>query len=167
MRFHGNVYKMPDLSNSTVDDLANKFLIDTSISDLPASQADQARNVTRQIFIVQQDGVNVTMNLEPAPQAGGDGEQGGGGGQTPAGGQQTIQLPYETTPEGDFDVFVPIQNTSGGLQPGDGDRPPQRLNVYAEGTDTGNATSYLVSEEGFTVISDIDDILVSILCSAR
>lgn len=35
----------------------------------------------------------------------------------------------------------------------------QRINVYANGTDTGNATSYLVPELGLTIISDIDDIL--------
>jgi phosphatidate phosphatase APP1 len=159
LRFHGNVYKQPNLSNETVDKLADVFLIDTSVANLSSSEAAQARNVTREIFVVQQGDVNVTMSLEPAPQAGGDGESDGGGGQTPAGGQQTLQLPYETTPEGDFDVFLPLQNSSSGLEPGDGNRVPQRLNVYANGTDTGNATSYLVSEEGLTVISDIDDIL--------
>ncbi|ETN46253.1 uncharacterized protein HMPREF1541_00437 [Cyphellophora europaea CBS 101466] len=159
LRFHGNVYKQPNISNDTIDNLANFFLIDTSVEQLPPSQADQARNLTRSIYVVQQANENVTMDLEPAPLAGGDGESGGGGGETPAGGSQSVRLPYETTPEGDFDVFVPLQNGSGGLQPGDGDRPPQRLNVYAQGTDTGNATSYLVSEEGLTIISDIDDIL--------
>jgi hypothetical protein len=99
------------------------------------------------------------MNLEPAPQQGGDGESSGSGATTPSGGQQSIKLPYETTAEGDFDVFVPISNTSGGLQAGIGNQRPQRLNVYAEGTDTGNATSYLVSEEGLTIVNDIDDIL--------
>lgn len=159
LRFHGNVYKQPNISNDTIDDLANFFLIDTSVADLQPSEQDQARNLTREIFVVQQGNENVTMDLTPAPQAGGDGEAGGGGGQTPAGGQQTIRLPYETTAEGDFDVFVPLDSASGGLQPGTGDVAPQRLNVYAQGTNTGNATSYLVSEEGLTFISDIDDIL--------
>lgn len=31
--------------------------------------------------------------------------------------------------------------------------------MYARGTDTGNATAYLVPPEGVTVVSDIDDIL--------
>ena len=31
--------------------------------------------------------------------------------------------------------------------------------MYARGTDTGNATAYLVPPTGFTIISDIDDIL--------
>jgi hypothetical protein len=61
---HGNVYKQPDISQDTVDSLANKFLIGTSIQDLPADQQDQARNVTRSIFVVQQKDVNVTVNLE-------------------------------------------------------------------------------------------------------
>jgi len=78
---------------------------------------------------------------------------------TPAGGEQFITLPNPTTPEGDFDVFVPVSNTSLALTSGAGDVPPQRLNVYATGATTGNATSYLVSDQGFTIISDIDDIL--------
>jgi hypothetical protein len=159
LRFHGNVYKQPDIANSTIDELADVFLIDTSVSQLPASQQDQARNVTREIFVVQQSDQNVTMNLEPAPQQGGDGEASGSGATTPSGGSQSVKLPYETTAEGDFDVFMPLQNTSGGLQAGTGNQRPQRLNVYAEGTDTGNATSYLVSEEGLTIVNDIDDIL--------
>ena len=160
LRIHGNVYKQPNISLDTINDLANDFLIDTSVAELPQSQADQARNLTRAIYVVQQGDESVTMDILPGPSAGSDGEAGGGGGITPAGGQQTVTLPYRTTPEGDFDTFVALQNTSGGLQPGNGTgAPPQRLNVYAQGTDTGNATSYLVADEGLTVISDIDDIL--------
>ena len=76
------------------------------------------------------------------------------------GGNQIITLPNPTTPEGDFDVFVQLQNVSGGgLLPGNTTGPPQRLDVYASSTDEGNATSYLVPTEGMTIISDIDDIL--------
>jgi phosphatidate phosphatase APP1 len=35
----------------------------------------------------------------------------------------------------------------------------QSLNMYTNGTDTGNATVYLVPPQGLTVVSDIDDIL--------
>lgn len=159
LRFRGNVYKQPNISNSTIDKLANFFLIDTSVASLPPSQQDQARNLTREIYVVQQANQTVIMNLEPAPSTGGDGQPGGGGGVTPAGGAQTVTLPVPTTDEGDFDIFLPLQNSSGGLAAGDGEKPAQRLNVYAQGTNTGNATSYLVSDRGFTVISDIDDIL--------
>lgn len=161
LRVHGNVYKQPNISNDTIDNLANVFLIDTSVAQLPQEQQDQARNVTREIFVVQQGGENVTVNIFPGPTFGSSGEPGGGGGTTPNTNQliESMQLPYETTPEGDFDTFIPISNTSGALQPGVGDVAPQRLNVYANGTLTGNATSYLVSDQGLTVISDIDDIL--------
>lgn len=159
LRVHGNVYKQPNISNDTIDHLADTYLIDTSVANLTQPQKDQARNVTRMIYVVQQAHVNVTVDILPAPSAGSSGEPGGGGGITAGGGQQTIQLPFETTDEGDFDVFVPLQNTSAGLLPGTGEIPPQRMNVYAEGTITGNATSYLVSDNGITIISDIDDIL--------
>ncbi|KAL9109055.1 MAG: hypothetical protein Q9227_006295 [Pyrenula ochraceoflavens] len=160
LRVHGNVYKTPDISNDTIDHLANVFLIGTSVGELPASQSAQAVNLTREIFVVQQDAKNVTIDVQPAPSAGSSGEPGGGGGMTPPGGNQTITLPYVTTAEGDFDSFVVLQNvTGGGLIPGNTTSTPQRVNVYTNGTLTGNATSYLVPTNGFTIISDIDDIL--------
>lgn len=158
LRVHGNVYKIPNISTEKIDDLANIFLIDTSVDQLNATEQDQARNVTRSIFVVQQDDVNVTVNIVPGPQFGGDGEPDGGGGVTAGGINQTTQLPYPTTPQGDFDVFIPL-DTAAGLNAGTGEIAPQRVNVYAQGTDSGNATSYLVSDNGLTVISDIDDIL--------
>lgn len=79
------------------------------------------------------------------------------------GGAQTINLPYNTTVEGDFDTFVQLRNTTGPkggyLIPGNETSQIQTLNIYANGTDSGNATAYLVPPKGVTVISDIDDIL--------
>ncbi|KAF2792209.1 hypothetical protein K505DRAFT_418602 [Melanomma pulvis-pyrius CBS 109.77] len=160
VRFHGNVYKQPDISQDKVDDLANVFLIDTDIKDLPADQQAQARNLTKSIFIVQQGEQNVSFHLEPAKTQGGDGEPGGGNAITPPGGAQNISFPYLTTDQGDFDSFVVIKNGSGvGLLAGNTTNNVQRLNVYTNGTLTGNATAYLVPSEGITFISDIDDIL--------
>lgn len=158
VRFHGNVYKQPDTDNKTLDDLANVFLIDVDIQDLPASQQDQARNLTAEIFVLQQGDVNVsTIHLEPAPSAGADGGSNGGGGVEAGGGEQSVTLPYPTTPEGDFDVFVPID--SNGLKAGNSTDQIQKLNTYVEGASLGNSTAYLVPDTGLTVISDIDDIL--------
>ncbi|KAK3060240.1 hypothetical protein LTS18_008997, partial [Coniosporium uncinatum] len=157
LRFRGNVYKQPNTSTEKLNDLANIFLIGTDIEDLPPSQQDQARNVTASIFVVQQGDVNVTMHLEPAPMAGSSGEPGGGGAVTAPGGTQDITLPYPTTDQGDFDVFVPIDSL--GLTPGNESSQLQRLNTYAEGATIGNATAYLVPPTGLTIISDIDDIL--------
>ena len=99
----------------------------------------------------------MAFRLEPAPTAGASGEQGGGGAVTPSGGSQEIKFPNPTTSEGDFDAFIQID--SNGLDDGDKTSDIQRLNVFIEGTDTGNATAYLVPPTGLTVISDIDDIL--------
>ncbi|KAF2759888.1 hypothetical protein EJ05DRAFT_474930 [Pseudovirgaria hyperparasitica] len=160
VRFHGNVYKQPNISQEKLDDLANVFLIGTDISDLPDEQKANARNLTASIFIVQQSDQNVSFYLEPAPSAGGDGEPGGGGAVTPGGGSQNVSFPYETTAQGDFDSFVVIQNVSGsGLMGGNETEQIQRLNVYTDGTLSGNATAYLVPPTGLTFISDIDDIL--------
>lgn len=151
------MYKQPEIQQSKLDDLANVFLIDTSVEELPPDQAAQARNLTASIFVIQQGDVNVTFNLRPAPVAGSSGEPGGGGAVTPSGGSQQIKFPYPTTDQGDFDAFVQIEN--GGLEAGNATKNIQRLNVYTEGSILGNATAYLVPPSGITVISDIDDIL--------
>lgn len=158
VRFHGNVYKQPNTSVSELNKLANVFLVNTSISDLPESQQDQARNLTAEIFIVQQPNVEVnTIHLEPAPSQGSSGQAGGGGSSNTTGGTQDITLPYNTTVEGDFDTFVQID--SNGLDAGNETSAIQRLNTHVEGASIGNSTAYLVPPTGLTVISDIDDIL--------
>lgn len=127
------------------------------MQSLPASNASQARNLTAEIYVLQQSKQNVTFNIAPAPTAGASGEQGGGGAVTPSGGNQQIKFPTPTTDEGDFDGFVQINDN--GLQPGNTTSEIQRMNVYTEGDINGNATAYLVPDSGLTVISDIDDIL--------
>ncbi|KAI9793000.1 MAG: hypothetical protein M1835_007537 [Candelina submexicana] len=157
LRFRGNVYKQPNTNESKLNDLANIFLIDTSVEKLPPDQAAQARNLTAEIFVLQQGHRNVSFSLVPAPTQGASGEQGGGGAVTPSGGSQIVDFPYETTDQGDFDAFVPIK--SNGLADGNSTNQLQRLNVYTNGSEIGNATSFLVPPTGLTIISDIDDIL--------
>ncbi|THV76819.1 hypothetical protein D6C97_02430 [Aureobasidium pullulans] len=158
VRFHGNVYKQPNTSTEDLNRLANIFLVDTSVGELPQDQADRARNVTASIFVIQQGDVAVSpIHLDPAASQGSSGEPGGGGAVTPSGGNQTITLPYNTTVEGDFDVFVPINGD--GLMAGNETNEVQRLNTHVEGASIGNSTAYLVPTTGLTVVSDIDDIL--------
>lgn len=155
---HGNIYKQPNTSEADLDNLANVFLIGTNISSLPPSQQDEARNVTAEIFVIQQGNVNVsTIHIEPGQSNGVSTLPGGSGAITPSGGTQDITLPYPTTSEGDYDVFVPID--SSGLLAGNATSQIQRLNTYVTNTTLGNATAYLVPNEGLTIVSDIDDIL--------
>lgn len=142
VRFHGNVYKQPNTDRKTLNDLANVFLPDVDVENLPPPQASQARNLTAEIFVLQQGDVNVsTIQLESVS----------------TGGSQEVTLPYATTDQGDFDVFVPIE--SNGLLNGNETQEIQTLNTYVEGATLGNATAYLVPTTGLTIISDIDDIL--------
>lgn len=161
VRIHGNIYKQPNISQSKLDDLANVFLIDVDISDLPASQQDQARNLTSEIFVVQQDNEQVVIDFvnNVAVNSSND-----GGAINARGGAQTITMPYNTTAEGDFDSFVVLQNTTGAsggyLMPGNETDQIQILDVYVKGAEqTGNATAWLVPPTGISIISDIDDIL--------
>ncbi|KIN01425.1 hypothetical protein OIDMADRAFT_122409 [Oidiodendron maius Zn] len=158
LRFHGNVFKQPNISESKLDDLANAFLVGTSIQQLPPTEQTQARNLTSEIYVVQQPYVNVTFNIEPAT----INSDGNGAPTTHGGGSQKVALQGETTIEGDYDQFLQLANVSGPagyLLPGNGTTNIQRLNVYANGTDTGNSTAYLVPTTGLTIVSDIDDIL--------
>ncbi|KAJ7672701.1 hypothetical protein B0H17DRAFT_1084293 [Mycena rosella] len=144
---HGNVFKQPNISQDKLDDLANAFLIDTSVSQLPADQAAQARNLTAEIYVIQQANVNVTMSLVPITPAG-----------KSNGTSQTITV-GPTSPEGDFDSPMLIPDPKRQLQPGNETNGIQHMSVHVNGTDTGNATAYLVPPTGLTIISDIDDIL--------
>jgi phosphatidate phosphatase APP1 len=150
------VYKQPDHSQLSLDTKAQVFLVGTNFRHLPEEQKNQARNLTAEIFIVQQGNVPVEMELEPpTPLSGPEGVNQGGIAAT--GGKQSVTMPYLTTIEGDFDDFVQID--SNGLTPGNQTQQIQKLNVHAKGATLGNATAYLVPPEGFTIISDIDDIL--------
>ncbi|KAI9715149.1 MAG: hypothetical protein M1812_006128 [Candelaria pacifica] len=162
LRFRGNVYKQPNINESKLNDLANIFLIDTSVEKLPPDQAAQARNLTAGIFVLQQSHQNVIFSLAPA--RGASREQGGRGAVTPNEDSQTVDFPYQTvhfpyrtTDQGDYDAFVPIK--SNGLTDGNSTNQLQQLNIYTNGSEIGNATSFLVPPTGLTIISDIDDIL--------
>lgn len=144
VRFHGNVYKQPNISESKLDDLTNDFLIGTSVQDLPASQASQARNLTAEIFVVQQGNVQPLFLIEPTSTSG-----------TQA--VQSLLSPYNTTDEGDYDFFSPI--SVAGLTAGNATDQIQSVPVYVNGSVDGNATAYLVPPTGLTIVSDIDDIL--------
>lgn len=161
VRVHGNIYKQPNISTEKLNDLANVFLIDVDITDLPQDQQNQARNLTSEIFIVQQDNEQVIVDFVQNVAINSSTDSGA---INAAGGAQTITMPYNTTAEGDFDTFVTLQNTtgtSGGhLLPGNETDQIQLLNVYVKGAaTTGNATAFLVPTTGITIISDIDDIL--------
>lgn len=161
VRIHGNIYKQPNISTDKLNSLANGFLIGTDIQSLPQDQQDQARNLTSEIYIVQQDNEQVIVDFvtNVAVNPGTD-----SGAINAAGGAQTITMPYNTTAEGDFDSFVVLQNVTGAngghLLPGNETDQLQLLNVYVQGAaETGNATAFLVPSTGITIISDIDDIL--------
>jgi len=152
LRFRAMVYKQPDLNQSKLNDLANGFLIGTSVQSLPPAESSQAVNLTAEIYVIQQSNQNITFSLAPASIAGID-----GGAVAAGGGSQIIGYPIPTTEEGDVDGFVQINNA--GLTPGNATSQVQVLNEYVQGTDSGNASAYLVPNQGMTVISDIDDIL--------
>jgi hypothetical protein len=159
LRFRGSVYKQPNLSKRTIDNLANIFLLG-SVKKLPSEQYEQAINMTRSIFVLPQKNIQVSFRLSSVLSARpSDGFKWNDIG-NPLRGEQAIDIPRSTNFEGDFDEFVPVKNISGsGLLAGNATSRVQRIRVHARGTNTGNATSYLVPSSGLTIISDVDDIL--------
>lgn len=130
VRIHGNVYKQPNISQKKLDDLANIFLIGVDIDELPEDQQKQARNLTASIFVVQQSNVSVTVNFENDVDVRANAS---GGVVNAKGGAQSIDLPYRTTFEGDFDAWLTLQNTTGPnggrLIAGNATKQIQALNV--------------------------------------
>jgi hypothetical protein len=93
VRFHGNVYKQPNISESKLDDLANIFLIGTDIKNLSASEQTMARNLTSEIFVLQQSDIAVSFELMPAETVGASGQKAGSGAIIPTGYTQNITFP--------------------------------------------------------------------------
>lgn len=155
LRIHGNIFKQPNISQAKLNDLANVFLIDVDIESLPEDQQNQARNLTSEIYVVQQDNEQVVIDIvndatvDPNTDSGAI---------SAAGGAQNITMPFNTTAEGDFDSFVVLQNTTGPngghLVPGNETDRLQVLDLWVRGAETtGNATAYLVPPTGITIIS--------------
>ena len=112
--------------------------------------------MTTEIFVLPEANEYVVLSVAPPTTSGTQPHDGGAIAAT--GGAQTVYFPYETTLMGDFDAFVPLQS-NGLLSGANPNVPIQRVDVLAHGTDTGNSSGWLVPNHGFTVISDIDDIL--------
>jgi hypothetical protein len=68
---HGNVYKVPDIPEGTLNSLADGFLVGTEMDEIPPSAQRQARNMTASIFVVQQGEVNVTIDFVAGGNGGG------------------------------------------------------------------------------------------------
>jgi hypothetical protein len=155
LRVHGNIFKQPNISREKLNDLANVFLIDVDIESLPEDQQNQARNLTSEIFIVQQDNEQVIIDIVNDASVDPNTDSGA---INAAGGAQNITMPYNTTDQGDFDSFVILQNTTGPngghLLPGNETDQLQVLDLWVRGAETtGNATAYLVPPTGITIIS--------------
>ncbi|KAF8752325.1 hypothetical protein RHS01_07743 [Rhizoctonia solani] len=69
------------------------------------------------------------------------------------------RLPQRTDERGEFDAFVNVNVSTGTVPNGDQTEFTQGIQLFANGSTLGNASSYFVPTHGFTLITDIDDIL--------
>ncbi|PGH04762.1 hypothetical protein AJ79_06983 [Helicocarpus griseus UAMH5409] len=160
IRFRGSVYKQPEIPERMLHTLATIFLLGSSVKKLSMENYAHAVNMTRSVFMLKQSNTKVSFRVIPDRDAAPIPSEACAGPRRLSKAVQTVDIPGLTNFEGDFDSFVEIKDLLGGFPiPGNMTRKTQRLQLYSQGTDTGNATAYLVPPEGLTLISDIDDVL--------
>jgi len=102
-----------------------------------SSEAEQARNLTLAILSIPQPDRNVSFAIS-------------------ANSSLVTNVTLVTDFDGEIDSFVPLNST--GLPSGAGDGPITRLDVQVAGDPTlGNSSLFLVPQQGYTLVSDIDD----------
>lgn len=128
------------LSRDRQNELADIFVPDVDVANLPEDQADNARNLTSYVLLLPAPEQDIQMRFE------------GGQGWSD---ERTIG---RSDSRGEFDTWAALQGD--GLPDGGGSGGPVgTVDYWALRTQTGNATGYLVPDEGITIVSDVDDIL--------
>ncbi|PGH17987.1 hypothetical protein AJ80_04608 [Polytolypa hystricis UAMH7299] len=153
LRIRGLVYKQMPLSNRTTNSFTRMFMMGRKATALPREQYARAVNMTQMIFSVPQKNIRLLFRLTPM----------GALGSPPPDhpGTQYIETPRKTNRAGNYDSFARIQDASAtGLIPGNETIHTQAISVQVEGGYPGNIIdSYLVPTHGFSIVSDVDDVL--------
>ncbi|KAG8739896.1 hypothetical protein FRC11_000529, partial [Ceratobasidium sp. 423] len=142
VRLHGQTYRIPALAASQIDDLAKPFVPGLDYDNMNETMKAQARNMTSSIYAVPQQGMGVQVDFVYNRQS-----------------IAKAQLPELTDERGEFDAFVNINVTTGTVPNGDQTEFTQGIQLFANGSVVGNASSYFVPTHGVTLVTDIDDIL--------
>jgi len=154
LRVRGQLHTQPYfvLPRNTQDSLAEAFVPDVNWNQLSPNEQDNARNLTGALFSVPKSGEQLRFHFKWAGESPG-GPRGWGNGW-----EQRITFPDRTNTVGEVERFVGLRGD--GLPDGHGEGGVVGVvDIWTEGIPTGNATGYLVQEEGITILSDIDDIL--------
>jgi len=135
---HGLVYKTPLTSGPALEEAADGFVPDVEVKDLPPQQKANALNLTAALYSipVEDEGLNFDLSVNGSNVA-------------------SFDFPVLTDSRGEFNKWIQLEP---GLIPYQSDKV-QKFDVHVNASQSGNATAYLVPDEGVTVISDVDDIL--------
>ncbi|QRW25719.1 hypothetical protein RhiXN_10796 [Rhizoctonia solani] len=142
VRLHGQTYRIPALAGSDIDDLAKPFVPGVDYDSMNETTKAQARNMTSSMYAIPQSGVGVEVDFVYNRQS-----------------IARARLPQRTDERGEFDAFVNVNVSTGTVPNGDQTEFTQGIQLFANGSTLGNASSYFVPTHGFTLITDIDDIL--------
>ncbi|KAG8907572.1 hypothetical protein FRB99_003496 [Tulasnella sp. 403] len=139
-RVHGTAYRplpLKDSEYSLILRLHNE--LNKQLFQWTDEVRKNVRNMTRTLLSISQSDLSLTFRWQ-------------------YNGQEIQHFtPPKTDSQGHFDAWTMIYSSL--QQPGRGKGPIQKLDGYTDGYLSGNTTTYLVPEEGITVVSDIDDIL--------
>lgn len=138
-------YKPPELNDSQIDNATSEFLPGLS-GDFNDTERSLLRNRTLELLNIPQDNVNLSVAVDLNGQ--------------PLG---TLQLPpynaflntadSSTDLSGEFDSFLPLNYNANLTQ-------TMTVELFAQNVDgPGNGSAILVPPNGYSIVSDIDDVL--------
>ncbi|KAG8907573.1 hypothetical protein FRB99_003497 [Tulasnella sp. 403] len=139
MRVHGAAFKPLPLEDSVVDKLGKLLMPGFPSLQWTPDIRNNVRNMTRSWLSVPQDDLQLSFEWK-------------------LDGQEVHRYRTKKTDfQGHYDEWTTVSSPI--LSSGIGRGPIQTLDGYTDGYISGNTTTYLVPEEGITIVSDIDDIL--------
>ncbi|KAB5591555.1 Rhamnogalacturonate lyase [Ceratobasidium theobromae] len=142
VRLHGSTYKIPTLTASQIDDAARPFVPGLDYDSMNETMKTQARNMTASILTIPVEGVYIRFDFVYNRQL-----------------IANANFSSPTNDQGEIDAFVPIQVARGSVPNGNATDLTQGIQLFTNGSATGNASSYFVPTRGITLVTDVDDIL--------
>lgn len=163
IRIHGQAYKQAlplsgapsPISQSAIDSATNVFLPDYDVKDLPADQANNARNLTSAILSKFVSDVQLSFDARISPQ------QPAGSKFTGGAWKNSWTWPAKTDSRGEIDGWVGLIDTQPSQLPSSaGSEGVVKIDLSTpQAPDSGNASAYLVPTEGISIVSDIGESL--------
>ncbi|BFZ61959.1 hypothetical protein YB2330_003037 [Saitoella coloradoensis] len=141
LRVQGLAYKLPALNDSQLDDAANTYLPGVGNLTLNSTEQILLRNRTHDLMAIPQSNENLTFLVSASNSS-------------TSGANITLTEPTDTS--GEFDEFVMLPSTLGLSN----SSTTQHITLYGQNlSGPANGSAILVPTSGYSIVSDIDDVL--------